>query len=64
MLPSFLIGLPFLLLGLPFALVNIAIQLGLEPLVTLVRDKLGYSRMVHVRDFPEVAALPEQPAAV
>jgi hypothetical protein len=55
---------PIILCALPLALINFVIHLGVEPLVTFVRDKLGYSRMVHVRDFPEVAVLPEQPAAV
>ncbi|MBI2743456.1 MAG: hypothetical protein HYX48_06020 [Chlamydiales bacterium] len=37
--------------------VNLFINYAIEPIVTLFRDQLGYSRMVHIHTFPEQGAL-------
>ncbi|MBI2742992.1 MAG: F-box protein [Chlamydiales bacterium] len=56
MLGSASFGGLFMLLNTPILLANIAINGIIEPLVTLSRDLLGYSRMVHLRDPVPVGA--------
>lgn len=56
-LPSLAICLALILLSLPIFLANgIILQLIIEPLVTEIRDALGYGRMIHLRDLPEQEA--------
>jgi hypothetical protein len=43
-----------LVLNFPLLLINLFLLKVVEPIVTCIRDLLGYSRMVHVRDFPEL----------
>lgn len=49
-------------LNLPAFLTNLLLDYAIEPAITAARDALGYSRMVHVRDLPAMAA--PAPAAV
>lgn len=45
-----LLHLPLLLLSIPFYLINFVLNQGIEPIVTLIRDLFGYSRMVQITE--------------
>jgi hypothetical protein len=46
------IGLLATALNLLIFSVNLFLNYAVEPIITFFRDQLGYSRMVHIRDFP------------
>ncbi len=48
------VGLLHLLLSASIHMINLFLFYVIEPIVTLVRDLLGYSRMVHVRDLDPI----------
>ncbi|MBI2743455.1 MAG: hypothetical protein HYX48_06015 [Chlamydiales bacterium] len=63
LIPAILFTFPFAFLSPFFFAINLAIfgvnlflNYAIEPIVTYFRDQLGYSRMVHIRDFPEQGA--------
>ncbi|MFI5334841.1 MAG: hypothetical protein ACHQT8_06765, partial [Chlamydiales bacterium] len=43
-----LCAIPFAILNLPIFLANLFIATLVRPLVTAIRDELGYSRMIHL----------------
>ncbi|MBI2743454.1 MAG: hypothetical protein HYX48_06010 [Chlamydiales bacterium] len=54
--PAALLGITFIALNVAIFGVNLFLNYAIEPIVTYFRDQLGYSRMVHIRNFPEQGA--------
>ncbi|MBI2743453.1 MAG: hypothetical protein HYX48_06005 [Chlamydiales bacterium] len=54
--PAALLGAALAALNVAIFGVNLFLNYAIEPVVTYFRDQLGYSRMVHIRDFPEQGA--------
>ncbi|MBI2743457.1 MAG: hypothetical protein HYX48_06025 [Chlamydiales bacterium] len=59
-IPCFLLALPFVFLNFAFLAINLTsfginllLNYTVEPIVTLIRDQLGYSRQVEIRNFPD-----------
>ena len=48
-------ALPFLIPGAILSAINHTLNYALEPVVTFIRDQMGYSRMVRLRDLPAPA---------